>query len=362
MARVPWESWVYTQIGGGIELVFTDQVMSGRWGFAPLPLVLDLKLLSRLAELDPGSVFQKVSSEMPEHFHIPPGMTHLDFYYDLASFRGEDGQTVVEVYLGIPPAQIAFGQEGREKALVERSVALAEQDGEAVHTVRDQLGFREDVPSAQRGLFVDVAWLNVPPGAYRLAVKLADRVSGKWGVYVQEVDVPAFGDSLAMSDLEMAATVSDDPWLDKFRKGNVWVVPAPTRSYPAHRSAYLYYEVYNLKEDEFGLTRYEVTYTVRPDVRKKTGLFGALTTGLKRLASREKAEVVIRYERSGIETTEPVYFELDRQHLGSGLKQIEVRITDLIGGGSVSKEAIFQLEGEKPRVGGKAMGGGGNEK
>ena len=33
--RVPWESWVYTQLGGGTEFVFTDQVLNGRWDFAP---------------------------------------------------------------------------------------------------------------------------------------------------------------------------------------------------------------------------------------------------------------------------------------------------------------------------------------
>ena len=52
-------------------------------------------------------------------------------------------------------------------------------------------------------------------------------------------------------------TVSDRPQAPKFQKGDVWVIPAPTRSYGAHRDVYLYYEVYNLKKDGFGQTRYK---------------------------------------------------------------------------------------------------------
>ncbi len=31
----PWESWVYVNIGGGVEFTFIDLTMNGRWDFPP---------------------------------------------------------------------------------------------------------------------------------------------------------------------------------------------------------------------------------------------------------------------------------------------------------------------------------------
>ncbi|MXX15371.1 MAG: GWxTD domain-containing protein, partial [Gemmatimonadetes bacterium] len=35
---VPWESWVYVTVGGGMEITFTDEMGSGHFNFAPIPL------------------------------------------------------------------------------------------------------------------------------------------------------------------------------------------------------------------------------------------------------------------------------------------------------------------------------------
>ncbi|MCE2436137.1 MAG: GWxTD domain-containing protein, partial [Candidatus Latescibacteria bacterium] len=34
---VPWESWIYTQVGGGVEFVFVDELLNGKWQFPSLP-------------------------------------------------------------------------------------------------------------------------------------------------------------------------------------------------------------------------------------------------------------------------------------------------------------------------------------
>ena len=34
---VPWETWTYIQLNGGIEFTFTDEWGNGRYDFAPLP-------------------------------------------------------------------------------------------------------------------------------------------------------------------------------------------------------------------------------------------------------------------------------------------------------------------------------------
>ncbi len=70
-SSVPWESWVYTQIGGGIEFVFTDQMMNGVWDFPPMPQgVLSPKLVSYMETHNSGIVLQAVKSETPDFFNF----------------------------------------------------------------------------------------------------------------------------------------------------------------------------------------------------------------------------------------------------------------------------------------------------
>lgn len=345
---VHWESWVYTQVGGGIEFVFTDQMLNGHWAFAPLPLSVNLPidLMTRLAELNPANVLQVVSSAMPERYTLPPGIEPLAFYYDLATFRGKTENTEVEVYYGIAPEQMAVQEVGQlARIQVERTVVFTDSTGEVAHRTVEALPFAWTASSPlKQGTFLpDVVTLEVPSGTYRVAVQLIDQVSGKWGIYQQLVTVPAYRDSLAISDVELAWSISETPQGKKFQKGNVWVVPMPSRSYRDDQGVYLYYEIYNLQKDRFGQTRYRVSYAIRQDLRTQLGVFGAVVSGFRRLLSAGKPEVMVSYDRTGSEVFERVYFELETENLDMGVHQVEVRVTDLNGGGTVSKRVVFVL-------------------
>jgi len=353
-ANVPWESWVYTRVGGGVEFAFTDQSRRGRWDFAPMPGIdLDqfaasfMRLHARAEDYQSDRVLDKVATETPEYFDLPPGVEPLSFHYDAASFRGTGHQAKVEVYVGIPPGQIDVKEaDGRSHLQVDLTVALARAKGEEVYRTQMERTFAVQ-PSAwaQKGAFVpEVASLQVPPGDYRLAVQLADRISGKRGIYLQEIEVPAFGDSLALSDLEMAWTVTQEERERKYRKGNVWVLPLPSRSYRVGQGVHVYYEIYNLVRDDFGQTHYRVEYTVRQGARKSKGLFGAVASGLGKLLSLRRPELVVSYERTGSEVSEPVYFELQPEKLKPGVNQIEVTVTDLANGRAVASSKMFELD------------------
>ena len=345
---VHWESWIYTQVGGGIEFVFTDQMLNGQWAFAPPPLSanLPIDIMTRLAELNPANVLQVVSSAMPERYTLPPGVEPLAFYYDLATFRGRSENTAVEVYYGIAPEQMAVQEVGQLSQIqVERTVVFTDITGEVAHRNVEALPFAWAASSSlKQGTFLpDVVTLEVPSGTYRVAVQLIDQVSGKWGIYQQVVTVPAYRDSLAISDLELAWSISEKPQGKKFQKGNVWVIPMPSRSYRDDQGVYIYYEIYNLQKNRFGQTKYRISYAIRQDLRTRLGVFGAVFSGFRKLLSAGEPEVVVSYDRTGSEVFERIYFELETEKLDMGVHQIEVRVTDLNGGGAVSKSAVFVL-------------------
>jgi len=345
---IPWESWIYTDIGGGVEFTFIDIVRNGEFDFPPPPSGggMSMRALSALTRNHPAVVLLLVASQTPEKFDIPPGMEPLEFYYDVAQFRGVNGETDVEVYFGVPPEQVEIKDEMGD---VVRTLVLSDRDGEEVFRDQANLQFGGiDTSKLSKGAFVpELASLNVPPGAYKLAVQVTDRQSGKWGVYVQELDVVAFADSLAMSDLEMAWTIGEEPMGEKFRKGDVWVMPMPSRHYLHKQNVFVYYEVYNLTRNEFGQTKYRIDYTIQQDIRKGVGLFGALSAGMRKLIAVGKPQVVVSYEREGRDLWEPIYLELDMRKVQTGLNQVEVKVTDLVSGQSVSKRAMFRLSKEQ---------------
>ena len=342
-SSVPWESWVYTQVGDGIEFVFTDQMMNGAWDFPPMPYgVLSSQLVSYMETHNSAIVLQTVKSETPDYFDVPPGLEVLAFYYDVAQFRGKLGETRTEVYFGIPPTEIEL-RNGRGS--VSRILAVVDLDGEEVYRNEASMTMTiRDTSTLKSGAFApEVASIDLTPGEYQLAVQVTDKNSGKWGVYAQELNVVEFADSLAMSDLEMAFDIATYPKDQQFKKGDVWVIPMPSRHYLRSQNPSVYYEVYNLTHNEFGQTHYRVDYTIQQDVRKGGGLFGSLGAGLKKAMTSGKPQVVVGYEREGQASWEPIYLELDIQQAKAGLNQIVVTVTDLVSGQSVSQQALFQL-------------------
>ena len=298
-----------------------------------------------------GHLVSHQCSELPEYFDVPPGVKLLEFYYDAVSFRGENERSSLEVYFGIPPEQISLENVDDRvvRMTIERTIVLADAKGDSIYHKKDELVFEGEVAKNQGGgLFVELASLDVPPGHYTLGVKLADRVSGRWGMYRQQVEIPTFEDSLAVSEIEMAWNISETSQTSqtsKFTKGELVVIPSPTRSFNLDQDANLYYEVYNLKLNEFGQAKYRVTYTIHPNVVGSTTVASVVIGGLRRLfAGAKKPEFTISYERVVNATDESVFFALETGSLKPGLKMVEVAIDDLNSGQQVSRQAVFNVE------------------
>jgi hypothetical protein len=188
----------------------------------------------------------------------------------------------------------------------------------------------------------DILKLDVPPGSYRLEVKALDRTGGRMGIYRQHVEVEAYdADILQVSDLELAWQVKEDIEEQRFRKGDLTVTPMASRTYKAGQSLFVYYEIYNLKQDEFGQTSYRVEYTILR--REGVGAGNLISRLVQTFTGREKQEIAIGYERAGEEPFERVFVELDLPGDSSGKHGLRVRVTDLNDETEAAKEAVFQV-------------------
>ena len=352
-ALVPWESWVYTQVNRGIEITFTDETGNGRFDFAPIPPLAttagmrDARIASRITRHAPEIVYKKTAADVPDYYR--PGLMGepVEFYYDLANFRGSDGQSTLEVYYGIPTGQVETARDADSTYVhVKCFLALADEGHANIYRDARELVYRSaDTLRTARGTFVpELLKLDVPPGKYELQVQLKDEISGHTGLYKQAVMVPDYSvEELQISGIQLASDISDEGITkEQFRKGDVWVIPMPSRAYRHAQKVYAYYEIYNLTRDSFGQTKYSAEYAIRSSFQYGSGVLNAVARGVGFLFRNRKPQVSVTYEQTGREGSEREYFELVLSKAKPGINTLEVTIEDLVSGQTATREIRFR--------------------
>jgi hypothetical protein len=101
-----------------------------------------------------------------------------------------------------------------------------------------------------------------------------------------------------------------------------------SRTYRFGEPVFIYYEIYNLKRDEFGSTKYRILYEIRSLGRTSVG--ARVLSGLGRLiGKREERNVIsIEYEHVGTATDEPAYLELDMGASEPGRQVLKILVLD----------------------------------
>ena len=271
----------------------------------------------------------------------------LDFYYDSARFKAEDRSVELEVYYGIPTRDLTYieGADGRLTAYLKRGLALYDEENRPVYRSSEDMELYSSAPvdTTQLAFVPEMDRLAVAPGSYRLSVQILDTTSDKSQVYNRDVVLAPFGsDSLRLSDIEMAALIRPSRG-SKFTKGMIEVVPNPSLFYMAGQPVYVYYEVYNLEQDEFGATRYRVSYELHS--LNKGNIAVRTLKSIGRLVGIErKAEVVtVEYAHEGGKADELGYLELDMSNTDPGHQLLIVKVSDEMAGSHATSEISFAI-------------------
>ena len=378
--RGVWEYWIYTKVGGGVEVTFVQQRTPGPYKYAEMPqagalvwvdeitgrdpritlLTDDVKAddLNPSADtatksnyiwqrMSPGIVMHRVARKTPEVYQQDFATAPLDFYFDQAWFKGEGGSTL-EVYFGIPTRDLDYvaGADGRLKAFVKLGLALYDEENKPVYRSSEEIELYTSGPvdTTKIAFVPEMDRLSVAPGTYRLSVQILDTSSDRSQVYNREVVLSPFGeDSLRISDIEMAALIRPSRG-SKFTKGKIEVVPNPSLFYLAGQSVYVYYEVYNLKKDEFGRTKYRVSYELRS--LQGGNLAVRILTALGRLVGvdRESEVVTVEYAHEGDKVDDYGYLELDMSNTEPGRQLVKITVMDDNTGQTSASTATFTIQ------------------
>ena len=333
---VPWESWVYVNVGGGMVVDFTEEP-GGSYGydFAPLPPIAPVTMKSdvRMAEYAPAIAFQQSVSEEADAYAAPMRTPLPGFHYDLADFRADEEASRLDVGYSVPASALGRRQiSGELSVALRRSVALADSSYSRIYRQSREVRFPAEAEAEAR--VVDLLRSDIPPGLYHMTVTVVDAIAGRGQTVKQDVPVEVYGsDRLQISDLMLAERVSDYRGAVRFRRGPLEVVPNPERAYSPDRNLVFYYEIYNLKRDTFGQTKYRVMVSVQS--------IGSTPAVARPFGRREQPEVGLSFEQVGEQEWERTHLAVDLEKVKPGRNLLKVTVEDLNGGGEATKEAEF---------------------
>ncbi len=334
-----WEYWIYTDVGPGMEITFTRTLGQTTFKFADMPSGKGghSRHLYTWQRMNPKLQLDKVGRRVPVLYRPTFATGPLAYFFDSAGFKGAQDASNLEVYYGIPVWELSFspGSDGKPTARLKKGVALYNEANERVLRKDGEFELFSDAPSdtARKAYVPEMVRVSAPPGRYRMSVQVLEIGTGRSQVYEQQVVLPAYpGGYLRLSGIQLAASIRPADG-DRFRKGNIQVVPNPTRAYVRGQSVFIYYEVYNLKRDEFGATRYRVSYQIRSALSEPVG--ARILSGIGKLLNvrqHSDASISIEYAHIGSRDDDQGYVELDMAASDPGEKFLTVTVTDQVSG------------------------------
>ena len=325
--NTPWEYWIYPEVNGGIEIVFTSLTRGGDFDY-PTPLSIRAESRANAVvwnQRKPEDIVNRAIGREPSLFELRRGT--LNFYSALADFRGEQGQTRLEIYYGLPvPEQSETTRFERGLALFDTTWTPVFQKVEPFSNISDHTD-----------KIVDRLTVNIPPGRYYLGIQVHDIEGNKLGVQKQAIDVESYeGDGLMLSDIELTNRIEEQ------EADSLNIIPQPSRSFSAGQPVVIYYEIYGLKKDAFGQTRYQMHYRIAPAQGQVPAVRVLKSVG-KLLGVISEKEFTVSYEQVGETESELSYLEIDVTDSAQGLYELEVKISDLNANAQVAKFTTFQI-------------------
>jgi GWxTD domain-containing protein len=321
-----WENWIYTGVGGGIELTFTDRYREAEFDFVDPPMGTIHAPLWH--EMSSRRVTERLVSKTPSVYTHDYDADPVVLFVDTATFRGREGKTRAEIYTGVPFRPIRGANRDTLKTVLQTEVAFYDSRWYLVH--RDSTAVTHTIGAAESGegtLIVGQTTKELRPGKYHYAVQVRASDAGKIQIHRGNIEIESYHEGdLAMSSLELAGLIRPSGPAGPFAKGDIDVVPLPSRTFAHNREVGLYYEVYNLRRDSFGSTHYRIDYTTGT-----TDSGFSLTSTFGAILGRTADEGVTRvsYEHRGTDSADSIHLMLNIPDSIDDRINLTVSVTDL---------------------------------
>jgi GWxTD domain-containing protein len=302
-----------------------------------------------------------VNMKMAAQAEAPVEVFHYDYHADplpfqvrMAQFRGDSGKTRVEIYHSVIARDLAFHpyMGNRYISSVVTTVAIfdtlydeVKRKSKRVHVIarsRDQIQAISNLDQIDFQL--------APQSLYHVVIQKENPEGNKLGIRKYLLAVRDFrGDSLEISDLEIAYQIGVVERKDQFVKGDLRILPYTFRQHNRRSPITVYYEIYNLKLDEKGKSKYRIDYKITSLTQKEGGLKKLFRTIGKLFGAGKIGSITASYDREGAQRDEQEYISFDLQKMPPGIVQIAVSVTDLLSGQKAESRTRIELIDAKER-------------
>ncbi len=357
----PGEVWHYYQLG--IVVPFEDPFLNGEYTYFmevatattqyPHEMLTDeYGQITEWYQFSPSNIYglyfgpsdelMKFYSlvENNRYFHsVDVKRPDLPCYFDITAFKSDKGKVRTDVSFEIPAKELSY-TEVRDgwKTDFEASLAVYDIEMNEIVTVMDTVRIElpekpePDSPWLLPGQFT----LILKPGYYRFGLELKDTETKKHGVYLSSRLLLPFGDSLAMSDVQLASYIEETGRGSRpsFIKGPLRVIPHPIHAYWMPDQVKFYFEIYGLDVDDEDFAFWEIEYSVEPKKGKKRK-----GTGYEDVST----DLSSKFATSGFGSRQTQRLEIETKNLWEGSFRMTVRVMDRRTRKSVEKIAYFSI-------------------
>lgn len=264
-------------------------------------------------------------------FHTLDG-NPLQFFYNFARFREEDGKTRTEVYCGVPRNNLSFIDHNMgKKTTVEYTLIFQDSNFTDIKRVKKNFPlYAAENENAAAGMFLYQENVTLPPGEYRMGIRIENPESDSRNVFKHSIELQPVATTLTLSDIELASDISMSSQQGAFVKNGLKVIPLPYNIISNRRPVYTYFEIYNLSLGMNGKSDYTVSYKVSMIREKKSGVGRALSSIGNLFSGKDKSGISSSYSTSSETRDVHEFLSFDLSRLKPGIIEMQITVRDNI--------------------------------
>ena len=338
------ESWLYykTQTTPKMIFHFVLENTTGFWRFTPMitdPRMLEDRLqfgniyynLLRASQLERLAYAEEMARESREA--VLNGLSTdrhtwekkikpLEAPFSIATFRGKQGKTILEIYYAIALSQFVGEINTKDQNVeLDKGITIHDLNWQPVEKTLGNVS----LPVKKNESFLDIYRFEVPPDSYRIAFYVKPKNTNLLGGWKYETRVADYSKpDLSISDIQLATRIEPAVRGGKFNKNGLQVIPNPTRLFLLKAPVYIYFEIYQLTLDADGSSAFSIEYTLTHLKSNSKGLFS--------LFSRGKSSITTKIDREGKAEFSVEYIAVDVSKARSGEYELAVKVTDKLTG------------------------------
>ncbi|MCU0644555.1 MAG: GWxTD domain-containing protein [bacterium] len=286
----------------------------------------------------------------PSQFDFDYEKEQLDAHIASAIFRGEANQSRAELYYSFPLKQLKFqpGSHSPLETTVEKKLTLFNRNLDKIFQKDETLKLvAREANEVEKRIYLNQHTEQLPAGLYNLALQLESEPSKRLAILRAQLNVRDYsGDSLTMSDIQFSPQIREGvPEQRNLKPNNILVVPYLGNAIRRSNPVYVYFEIYNLKLNDQGKTRFQVAYEVQSIAANATSPVASAIQFITHLiGNKSERQVGASFESEGSAEFQQIYLMIDFSKFSTGHCSLNISITDLENGARVSGQKRMVLK------------------